>query len=1195
MRRVLALVTVLAATLVGLVAVTAAPAPALQVVPQDRLPSDNPSNFTPHVLDGEVDAIAQVGDWIVLGGNFTQVQAASGGPVLTRNSILAFHKSTGAISTAFAPSMSGPVKALATGPNGTVYAGGSFNSVGATNAYKVAQLRISDGGVVSAFKPGVVNAIVQDVRYTAGRLFIGGQFPRGANTTRLSLAELNPSTGAVLPLDVPVEGTHFGGQTQIYHMDVNPDGTKLAMIGNFTTVGGQTRVEAAMVDLTTNTVSSWHTSRFEPQCYSVFKFIVRDVEFSPDGQYFVIATTGGFGSGSPTLCDTVTRWESDATGPGQNPTWINYTGGDSNYTAVPTGGAIYIGGHERWVNNPSRGDAEGPGAVARQGIAALDPLNGLPFSWNPGRVRGQGVFDMLATTEGLFIGSDTDQVHGEYHGKVAFFPLAGGSPIPVFSPPTLPVRLYSLGDLSSAATNVLYRLNAGGGTVASLDAGPDWASDNGDPSPVRNSGSNAAGWSPVSAVNGTVPASTPSAIFDTERWDPSGGDEMRWSFPVAAGKQIQVRLYLANRCTCTSGAGLRKFDVSIDGQLRLDDYDVFADAGDQTGTMKSWDITSDGAVDILFSHVVENPLVNGIEIIDRDATPPSAGDGVVSRKYNGSTVGAATAVPGGGVDWSQVRGSFMAGSTLYTAWADGHLYKRSFDGSSFGAPTDINLNGLTNFASEMRNMTGLFYDNGRIYYTMTGSSRLHMRYFTVESDTVGAGLRDLQPFTVADSLPDVAWGNVRGLVLIGDRLYWAERSTGNLHRVSWENGKPVAGTDTVVSGPGIDGVRWAQRSLLALQAAADQLPVARFTETCAELSCRFDASTSSDKEGPVSYSWDLGDGTTSTQAVVDHDYATAKTYQVSLTVTDSDGQIDSVSRAVTVQETPNADPVADFTWSCEQRDCQFTSTSHDDDGAVVAHAWDFGSAGTSTDPTPQRTLPTGTTQVSLTVTDDEGATGTVSKAVTVADSAVSHVGSSADTDGGSIRNHTVAVPGGVQPGDRLVLYFNDNAPNLAVTPPGGWTQVGATTTSGMLSRIWTRTATSADVGSTVTVSTASPARATLSMSAYRDTAPIAPADVSVAAETVNRADHTTPTVDVDVAGAWVVSMWSDKTAATTTWTPPAGQAVRTLMAESGTGHTTQLITDSGGVVPVGVGGGLTATADSVSRQAVMATLVLRPG
>lgn len=59
---------------------------------------------------------------------------------------------------------------------------------------------------------------------------------------------------------MPVEGTRFGGSTQIYHMDVDPAGTKLVMIGNFAPVGGQPRTEVAMVDLTSGAVSNWEHS-----------------------------------------------------------------------------------------------------------------------------------------------------------------------------------------------------------------------------------------------------------------------------------------------------------------------------------------------------------------------------------------------------------------------------------------------------------------------------------------------------------------------------------------------------------------------------------------------------------------------------------------------------------------------------------------------------------------------------------------------------------------------------------------------------------------------------------------------------------------------------------------------------------------------------------------------------------------------
>jgi hypothetical protein len=43
-----------------------------------------------------------------------------------------------------------------------------------------------------------------------------------------------------------------------------------------------------------------------------------------------------------------------------------------------------------------------------------------------------------------------------------------------------------------------------------------------------------------------------------------------------------VRLYFANQCGCTSGVGTAVFDVLIDGEVKLDDFDIVASAGDKT-------------------------------------------------------------------------------------------------------------------------------------------------------------------------------------------------------------------------------------------------------------------------------------------------------------------------------------------------------------------------------------------------------------------------------------------------------------------------------------------------------------------------------------------------------------------------------------------------------------------------------------
>jgi hypothetical protein len=128
-------------------------------------------------------------------------------------------------------------------------------------------------------------------------------------------------------------------------------------------------------------VTDWATTRFQQQCASVFDTYMRDVDVSPDGSYFVVGTTGAYRAGS--LCDAASRWELGTSGSGQQPTWVDYTGGDTLYSVAITGTAVYVGGHQRRMNNSFAADKAGPGAVAREGIAALDPVNGLPFSWNP--------------------------------------------------------------------------------------------------------------------------------------------------------------------------------------------------------------------------------------------------------------------------------------------------------------------------------------------------------------------------------------------------------------------------------------------------------------------------------------------------------------------------------------------------------------------------------------------------------------------------------------------------------------------------------------------------------------------------------------------------------------------------------------------------------------------------------------------
>ncbi|MEJ8568077.1 DNRLRE domain-containing protein [Elongatibacter sediminis] len=85
-------------------------------------------------------------------------------------------------------------------------------------------------------------------------------------------------------------------------------------------------------------------------------------------------------------------------------------------------------------------------------------------------------------------------------------------------------------------------------------------------------------------------------------------------------------------------------------------------------------------------------------------------------------------------------------------------------------------------------------------------------------------------------------------------------------------------------------------------------------------------------------------------------------------------------------DTPNADPIADFSFSCGGLDCDFTDLSSDSDGAIVAWDWDFGDGQTANQQHPSHSYTgAGDYTVVLTVTDDDGATDALSDTVSVSE------------------------------------------------------------------------------------------------------------------------------------------------------------------------------------------------------------------
>jgi hypothetical protein len=209
------------------------------------------------------------------------------------------------------------------------------------------------------------------------------------------------------------------------------------------------------------------------------------------------------------------------------------------------------------------------------------------LSYNVRRAVGSGgSYSLIATNVGLVGFTDTGLLNGTNYYYVVS-------------------ALNSLGEsVNSIAVSVVpqtyYQVNSGGGAASPFIADAFFSG--------GNTGSTSA---TIDTSGVTDPA--PQAIYQTERWNNN-----TYTFTnLIAGASYKVRLHFAE--IAYSSAGIRIFNVFINGTQVLTNYDIFAIAGaENRATLKECVATASGAGQIVIQYVNtshDNAKSSGIEIL----------------------------------------------------------------------------------------------------------------------------------------------------------------------------------------------------------------------------------------------------------------------------------------------------------------------------------------------------------------------------------------------------------------------------------------------------------------------------------------------------------------------------------------------------------------------------------------------------
>jgi gliding motility-associated-like protein len=168
--------------------------------------------------------------------------------------------------------------------------------------------------------------------------------------------------------------------------------------------------------------------------------------------------------------------------------------------------------------------------------------------------------------------------------------------------------------------------------------------------------------------------------------------------------------------------------------------------------------------------------------------------------------------------------------------------------------------------------------------------------------------------------------------------------------------------------------------------ATDDIPTAAFTNTtvCQGLPTVFTNNSSTLTGSIVASIWDFGDGQGSSVFSPQHVYASSGTFNVTLTVINSQGDVDDVSALITVHPSGTLNFSISAPNNCESSTFTLTNLSNVVSGNFMSYTWDFGDAtGAGTQNTSHQYASYGTYTITLTTLTNNSCEKTFTKSLEV--------------------------------------------------------------------------------------------------------------------------------------------------------------------------------------------------------------------